>query len=86
MIGKKLSKFYDADCMPDLDQEIRLQDFDTDDLIELSDDEKPEDVSYLLEDEDNHAANAKKIDSIHNTMNTVIDMYKEITDGLNDNS
>lgn len=47
MISKKLSKFYDADCMPDLDQEIRLQDFDTDELIELSDDEKPEDFTDL---------------------------------------
>lgn len=71
--------------MPDLDQEIRLQDFDTDELIELSDDEKPEDFTDLQPD-DKHLANTQKVDSIHNTMDTVIDMYKEITDSLNENS
>jgi hypothetical protein len=85
MIGKRISKFYDADCMPSIDDEIQIQDFDTDELIELSDDEKPEDISYLHAD-CNHTANENYVNDIHNTMDSVIEMYKQITEGLSENS
>jgi len=71
--------------MPSLNDEIKLQNYDTDDLIELSEDEKPEDFSDLLPD-DNPLANEKVVDSIHSTMDSVIDMYKQITEGLGENS
>lgn len=85
MIGKKISKFYDADCMGCLKDEIKIQDYETDELIELSEDEKPEDYTDLLP-EDNAKANSDAVDCIHKTMDTVIEMYKKINDGLNENS
>lgn len=85
MIGKKVSKFYDADCMPCLDTEIKFQDYDTDELEKLSEDEKPEDYTDLLP-VDNAKANADSVDNIHKTMDRVIKMYKTINSELNNNS
>ena len=45
----------------------------------------PEDYTDLLP-EDNGVVTSNTVDSIHNTMDTVIKMYKRISDGLNDNS
>lgn len=42
----------------------------------------PEDFTDLFP-EDNHTANARTVEKIHNTMNTVIEMYEDITNGLN---
>lgn len=88
MVAKKISRFYDADCMGGLKgvaDEINIQEYNTDDLVEVSEDEKPEDYSDLLP-EDSGQANQAKVDSIHKNMDTVIEMYKKINEGLNENS